>query len=682
MSALTLMMGASFSSAKHDLFHRSSTFLVCEPNCDSDTETVAETLWYYQDGDSTLIVFTDSEEGELGLVDVTDPSSPQFVGRFGLGGEPTTVRVLGKWGTYYRISVFLWHASLLYPGLIFTHNCFAFSSSLSIAVVSGVNTSPDFVNPSGFLYVADHTNNFWNLQLDLGGQPDAVAVSKPGSGFPMYIAVAIENERDEDLGDGAPPQLPAGEVVIFTIADETAYNDPTQWTLQRVDVTGLENCLYPEDPEPEYVAIDPTNTLVVVTLQENNCMVVIDLQTGAITNHFSAGDVFIEDIDMTEEGVILQEESETLLREPDGASWIGETGYFATANEGDLDGGSRGFSIFEASTGNLIYDSGNEMELETVRVGHYPEERSGNKGNEPENVLYAEAKGKKYLFVCSERSGLVFVYDVEDPTSPILTQTLPVGVGPEGLSFIPHMNVLAVASEKDDRGDKIRSSITLFELKGAETPEYPTIVSAPRIGLEGPYIPFSALSGLASAAPFKMDGFDGADDNILYSIEDSFYRASRFFEIDISEFPAVVTEETRLFDTLSVLAVCLATDFPTDDFTDLFNIDGTVNLDLEGIAVSRDGGFWIVSEGRGTVGSGSRPFEYPNLLLKVAENGVIEECITPGPSFQSQFRFGFEGVAEDGNNVVVAVQRVSLPCAVIGVITSCLESCTSFIDVC
>jgi hypothetical protein len=36
--------------------------------------------------------------------------------------------------------------------------------------------------------------------------PTAVAVSPDGS----FVAVAIENERDEDLGDGRVGQMPAG----------------------------------------------------------------------------------------------------------------------------------------------------------------------------------------------------------------------------------------------------------------------------------------------------------------------------------------------------------------------------------------------------------------------------------------------------------------------------------------
>jgi len=58
-----------------------------------------------------------------------------------------------------------------------------------------------------------------------------------------------------------------------------------------------------------------------------------------------------------------------LRQEPEGVTWIGETGFFATANEGELDGSvTRGFSIINSSDGDIVYDLGNTMELEVVRM--------------------------------------------------------------------------------------------------------------------------------------------------------------------------------------------------------------------------------------------------------------------------------------------------------------------------
>ena len=87
------------------LFKRISTFNICEQfddDCNTDEETNAETLWYFtQPNGGTGLVYTDSEQGSLGFVDISDPSMPVKGGMTALGGEPTTVRVLGDVGMYH-----------------------------------------------------------------------------------------------------------------------------------------------------------------------------------------------------------------------------------------------------------------------------------------------------------------------------------------------------------------------------------------------------------------------------------------------------------------------------------------------------------------------------------------------------------------------------------------------------
>ena len=83
-----------------------------------------------------------------------------------------------------------------------------------------VNTSTDFVNVSGNLVVVDIATRTIVETIALGGQPDAIAVSPDGA----YAAVAIENERDEDLGDGAPPQAPAGASVWPSCRKASTYS--------------------------------------------------------------------------------------------------------------------------------------------------------------------------------------------------------------------------------------------------------------------------------------------------------------------------------------------------------------------------------------------------------------------------------------------------------------------------
>lgn len=297
--------------------------------------------------------------------------------------------------------------------------------------------------------------------------------------------------------------------------------------------------------------------------------------------------------------------------------------------------------------------------------GHYPEGRSGNKGNEPENCAVGEFGGVLHLFVNSERANVVFVYDISDVTAPVFKQVLPVStVGPEGLVAVPIRDLVIVANEVDERDNKIRSSLTIYMLSD-EDPKYPTLVSADREG--GTLIPFSALSGLCAGDPMGQPAVPSrrqVDERVLYTIEDSAYKKSRMFKIDVSEFPYEITEETRIMDTNGILKNALTTMVEAGDLEetvivdDIVNEDMTINIDPEGVTVSYKGGFWIASEGSGTFGDAARPILHPNMLLKVETTGIISQAVfLPKEVNDIQLRFGFEGVAEQGDYVVVAHQR-------------------------
>ncbi|WJG10509.1 esterase-like activity of phytase family protein [Aliiglaciecola sp. LCG003] len=598
-------------------FNRIAVFPVCQQidaTCDDNTETSAEIVAANADG--TMLIYSDSPNQQIGFVNINDPANPIAMGTLALPGEPTSVSVKGDYA------------------------------------LVGVNRSADFINVAGSLEVVEISTLTIVANIDLSGQPDSVAVSPDG----LYAAVVIENERDEDLSDGSPPQLPAGNLQIVTLN-----GSPDSWATSTVALTGIAD-LYPDDPEPEFVDINSDN-IAVITLQENNHIVLVDLTDGSIVNHFSAGTVNLNLVDNTEEGALISqtESVSEMLREPDGVTWL-STEYFATADEGDLNGGGRGFTVFNTH-GQVIYAAGNFLEHQTARVGHYPDERSGNKGNEPENAEFGVFGDERYLFVNSERSSLVFVYDVADLTKPKFKQVLPAGAAPEGSLAIPSRNLLVVASEADDRGDKLRSVVNIYNYTQSR-PQYPTLVSVDRTN--GTPIPFSALSGLAA---------DRQKADLVYSIEDSFYKSNRIFAIDVGQTPAVLTGEINIKDENDVFAglttVALADSTVADDHVSrigvfdeadlaaMINPDKTVNIDPEGIAQASDGGFWIASEGAGTLGDDERPVNSLNLLFKTDASGVIQQAITlPEDINGKQIRFGFEGVADYDGKVYVAFQRV------------------------
>jgi hypothetical protein len=131
-------------------------------------------------------------------------------------------------------------------------------------------------------------------------------------------------------------------------------------------------------------------------------------------------------------------------------------------NDGDFDAlyafGGRSFSIWEAD-GDLAFDSGSDFERITAaalpdffnasNANNTQDDRSDDKGPEPEDVVLGVIDDRTYAFVGLERIGGVMVYDVTDPTSPSFVQyvnnrdfTQPVDsaaakdLGAEGMAFI------------------------------------------------------------------------------------------------------------------------------------------------------------------------------------------------------------------------------------------------------
>ena len=184
----------------------------------------------------------------------------------------------------------------------------------------------------------------------------------------------------------------------------------------------------------------------------------------------------------------------------------------ATNTLGDPDGdgdfdrlynfGGRSFSIFDRF-GNLVFDSGEQFEQITANL--FPDafnttndenvfdNRSDDKGPEPEGVATGVVDGVPYAFIGLERIGGIMTFDLSDPRSPEFvdyindrdfsvefnldeegdpdptsTQLSQIGdLGPEGLKFISASNspngqpLLAV-------GHEVSGTTTLFEINPAD----------------------------------------------------------------------------------------------------------------------------------------------------------------------------------------------------------------------
>jgi hypothetical protein len=125
--------------------------------------------------------------------------------------------------------------------------------------------------------------------------------------------------------------------------------------------------------------------------------------------------------------------------------------------------GARSFSIWDVEKlqSGPVYDSGSDFErivaghpvtknhVNADNEGNAADDRSDNKGVEPEDAEIGELNGQKYAFVGLERQGGIMVYNISDPkrtryvayqTDRDFTGSKPttaVDVGPEGLQFVP-----------------------------------------------------------------------------------------------------------------------------------------------------------------------------------------------------------------------------------------------------
>lgn len=217
---MTSAIATIASAASADMnFNRISSFATHANNADQAAESSAEII--AASGDGMTLAYSDSPLGVIGLINITDPAAPAPLGNIAVGGEPTAVSIVGT------------------------------------TAFVGVNTSESYTAPSGMLKAFDITTKAELAACDLGGQPDSTAVAPDGS----FLIIGIENERDEDAGDGRTGQLPGGYVVTFDIVDAAPDCD----SMVKIDVTGLAE-VSPEDPEPEFVAVNALGEIV-VTMQ-------------------------------------------------------------------------------------------------------------------------------------------------------------------------------------------------------------------------------------------------------------------------------------------------------------------------------------------------------------------------------------------------------------------------------
>ncbi|MBO2944550.1 lamin tail domain-containing protein [Paenibacillus sp. F411] len=353
--------------------------------------------------------------------------------------------------------------------------------------------------------------------LEVGVQPDMITFTPDG----QYVLTADEGEPRSGYGPGAVD--PKGSVSIVDLRDGINSAKAVQVTFEAWDAARAElvnhqvilkkNTLPSVDLEPEYIAVADNSKTAYVTLQEANAVAVLDIGSMKFTSikglGFKDHSLPGNELDIHRNGQIeIHNYSVFGAYMPDGAATanIGGVTYLLTPNEGDarewaeyanigstsVSGGSidtlkneehdglendktyilggRSFSIWNAETLELVYDSGSDFEKITAE--RYPHQfnvsndnltldhRSSKKGPEPEDIKVLEVEGKVYAFIGLERIGGIMVYDITNPAEA---------------KFFDYMNTR-------DYSAKIKGDVApegLAVIKAADSPTgYPLLLAA------------------------------------------------------------------------------------------------------------------------------------------------------------------------------------------------------------
>lgn len=274
----------------------------------------------------------------------------------------------------------------------------------------------DYKN-NGHIVILDKDGNYKEA-YECGVQPDMVTFTKDGK----YIISADEGEPREGYVNGIDPK---GSVTIIDVENKST--NKVEFNINRVEALNngvlLKKDSNPaEDLEPEYIAVSDDNKTAFISLQENNAIASIDIESGDI--NYVKGLGFIDhslegnEIDAVRgkgKNAKIDIKNDNFLGTPmpDGIAFLSKNGkdYILTANEGDArewgkkknkyentkskkfdekadkkteyldndktDGldenkiyllGGRSFSIYDASNLAKVYNSGSDFEKITARI--------------------------------------------------------------------------------------------------------------------------------------------------------------------------------------------------------------------------------------------------------------------------------------------------------------------------
>jgi len=405
---------------------------------------------------STLrAVLSNFETGEADVLDVSKPEHLRRISRFnlrlGIGEELTSVAFHPKLDVFAavidagnkpgRLEIRSASTGFLIDRVIvgFGPDSVVFSGDGKFAMIANEGedflfepSSKQFFTPEGSISIVylssnGHIERHKNLELANSMNYEGFVVSKGGRFMEREVDWngdgAISKKLDFD-GNG---KIEKKKVLLGYIEGREVFGSETQ---------GEKKILIPirtHSPallEPEYIAITPDAKKAYVTLQEDDAVAVVDLTSEQVIGYYGLG-ASQHKVDARYDGWVKFDQSMTGLREPDGITTVANGRYFVTADEGDTDedngsasdkdqpvSGGRSVSVFDAATGALLGDTGNQLDEFAFANKVYPDRRSSKKGSEPEMLVSLELDGVPYVAVGMERAGAVELISLADPFHP------------------------------------------------------------------------------------------------------------------------------------------------------------------------------------------------------------------------------------------------------------------------
>lgn len=390
---------------------------------------------------SRLGVLSHSEDGQVELIDFSDPEKPRSLELFDLDleeGEELTSVAVHPTHAWFLTSIKGGRA--LQPGRVQAHSLT--DGSILASIPAGFGPDCVAIAPDGLhALIANEGEGY----VEKGGR----RVSPPGS------VTWLKLTADPDAFVVRQIALPTVEAIGAVVASDRRF------LKRRVGGKEVEIPITANTPdclEPEVIAYSPSQHLAFCTLQENNAVAVIDVVGARITRIVGLG-LTRHGADLTHDGKYEADQFLVALREPDGIAVLPGGNYFVTADEGDTGpgpseaeegkpcGGGRTVSVFDVGTGRCVGDTGGELDRWCAAAGIYPDERSDNKGCEPEMITAFEIDGKPFAAVGLERAGAVALIDLAAPSTPKVVSLA--AVGEDANSFEPE----GIVHFHDDRLD-------------------------------------------------------------------------------------------------------------------------------------------------------------------------------------------------------------------------------------